>query len=112
MSENFAVLDLAAQFLFAAQALGGLDQESFEQLVHQGLHALAIARREMIHAIQAGADEGGALFADAGTQRIDQTDELDAGLPGEEFAYVLLNDDFGAGDFAFAGVTILLDDLG
>jgi len=28
----------------------------------------------MIHAIQTGADEGGALFADTGTQRVDQTD--------------------------------------
>ena len=74
-------MDLAAQFLFTAQALGGLDQEFVEELVHQGFHALAIARREMIHGIQASADESGTLFADAGTQRIDQADEFDAGLP-------------------------------
>src|ERR1700730_3751566 len=57
-------------------------------------------------------DEGGTLFADAGTQGIDQADELDAGLPGEKFADVLFDDDFGARDFTFAGVAILLDDFG
>src|SRR4029077_16449323 len=66
----------------------------------------------MIHGVQACADEGGALFADAGTQGVDQADELDAGLPGEKFADVFFDDDFGARDFPFAGVTILLDDFG
>ncbi len=67
-------MNFAAQFLFAAQALGGLDQEFFEKFVHQGFHALAIARREVVHGVEAGADEGGTLFPDAGAQRFDQTD--------------------------------------
>src|SRR4029077_5166558 len=112
VAQSFDVLNLAAQFLFAAQALRGLDQEFFEKFVHQGIHAPAVAGRQMIHAIQAGADEGGTLFSDTRTQRIDEADELDAGLPGEKFADVLFDDAFGAGDFAFAGVTILLDDFG
>jgi len=33
-------------------------------------------------------------------------------LPGKKFANVLFDDEFGAGDFAFAGVAILLDDFG
>jgi len=66
----------------------------------------------VIHAIQAGADEGGTLFANTGAQRIDQADEFDAGLPGEKFADVLFYDGFGAGNFTFAGGAILLDDFG
>src|SRR5712672_442129 len=65
----------------------------------------------MIHGIEACANEGGALFANAGTQSVDQADQFDAGLPGEEFADVLFDDKFGAGDFAFAGAAILSHDF-
>ena len=36
IAQRFDILDFAAEFAFAAQALGGLDEEFFQQLVHQG----------------------------------------------------------------------------
>src|SRR5258706_15356350 len=73
---------------------------------------LAVAGSEVVHAIDSGADERFALFADAGAQSINQTNELEGGLPGEKFADVLFDYGFGAGDFTFAGGAILLDDFG
>ena len=64
----------------------------------------------MRHGSEACVKKSRALLAQAGAQGGDQSDELDAGLPGKKLADVLFDDGFGARDFPFAGLPILLHD--
>ena len=104
--------EFCGEFAFAAQSLGGLDEEFFEQLVHQDFDAIVVLVAEVTELLRG---------ASAGTRRdlratvnaeLNQSDEFDAGLPGKKFADVLFDDGFGARDFVFSSLAILLHDVG
>jgi hypothetical protein len=66
----------------------------------------------MIHGFEAAAEERAAFCPEARPQSFDEAREFDTGLPREEFADVLFYNGFGARDFVFTGVAVLLDDVG
>ena len=57
------------------------------------------------------AEKRSAIFFQFIAERIHDADQFDASLPGKKLPDVFVNDEFRAGDFAFAGAAVLLNDL-